>query len=255
MPRSAAALQRVPGIGKYTAAAIASIAFGERVAAVDGNVSRVVARLFAVRENVLAKPGIERIERLASQLVPPRRPGDFNQAWMDLGSAICTPRRPDCTSCPLRTNCLAHTYDLTEAIPVRIAPTKVESQFHAVGVFAMKDRMLVRKRPTGGLWSGLWEFPTAQVPSPRNATAAIHELLADYGLAADSPVRDIGRIRHRLTHRALTFVVRACQVRQCDSRPLPTAARWKSFRQFEALSVSAAHRRISDLMNGAQFGA
>ncbi|RME41626.1 MAG: A/G-specific adenine glycosylase, partial [Planctomycetota bacterium] len=120
LPASAEAWRRLPGIGEYTAAAVASIAFGEPVAAVDGNVARVLARLFGVTDAVAPSEGRRRIRGIADRLVSPSRPGDFNQAWMDLGSMVCTPRGPRCDVCPLASCCRsAHRVETVGRLPRR----------------------------------------------------------------------------------------------------------------------------------------
>ncbi|MCH7849578.1 MAG: A/G-specific adenine glycosylase, partial [Planctomycetes bacterium] len=118
IPNSSHELRRLPGVGPYLAAAIASIAFGERAAAVDGNVARVISRLMGVTDDVQSGPGRRTIQSLADQLIPPGRPGDFNQAWMDLGSAVCTSRSPDCDACPLSGECVALATGMTDELPV-----------------------------------------------------------------------------------------------------------------------------------------
>ncbi|MFQ5463381.1 MAG: NUDIX domain-containing protein [Phycisphaerae bacterium] len=218
------------------------------MAAIDGNVARVVARLFGICDDVLAKPGRHAIGHLADQLIPPGRPGDFNQAWMDLGSAVCTPRSPQCSGCPLKTCCVAFAEDLTESIPRRDTKIQVRHQTHVVAVFSCSGRLLVRRRPKGGLWSGLWEFPTMQIASLPGTDGALDQLATSHALAMRRPEREIGRVRHRLTHRALTFLVYGCDVRPLRSRTLPAAARWIVEHEFNALSVSTAHRRVFELL-------
>lgn len=159
MPDSAEALRDVSGIGDYTAAAIASIAFGEPAAAVDGNVCRVIARLFCIDENILTSRGRARVKTVAEQLIPSDCPGAFNQAWMDLGSAACLPRNPKCLLCPLKNECRAFAEGRVDAYPVRESSTVVRDERVLVLVAVSDGRYLVRRRPRGGLWSGLWEFP------------------------------------------------------------------------------------------------
>ncbi len=248
MPDCAAELMQVPGIGRYTASAIASIAFGERVAAVDGNVARVVARLFGVRDDVLAKPGLEAIQCLATELIPPGRPGDFNQAWMDLGTALCTPKSPHCQACPLKAQCVARAESLTDSIPRRDAKVKVKRQTHVVIALTWKRRTLMRQRPTGGLWSGLWEFPNREISSAAAADVAIEKMLDEHGLIGRGEAQKIGRVAHRLTHRELTFLVYRCAVRPARSQTIPAAARWVTGREVSALSVSTGHRRVFALL-------
>jgi A/G-specific adenine glycosylase len=158
-PDDVAGLRALPGIGDYTAAAIAAIAFDRREAAVDGNVERVVARLFAVREAMpAAKP---RLRALARELVPARRAGDFAQAMMDLGATICTPRRPRCVLCPWRDDCAARAGGFAEELPV-LAP-KPERPLRRGMVFWLTrgdGAVLLRRRPDRGLLGGMIEVPS-----------------------------------------------------------------------------------------------
>ena len=159
-PDTEEALQCLPGIGDYTAAAIASIAFNRRAAAVDGNVERVVARLFAVEETL---PGAKKtLRRQTETLVPAHRPGDFAQALMDLGATICTKRAPKCGTCPWRTSCRAHALGLAETLPRRQAkPAKPTRR--GVAFFLVRDgAVLLRRRPGKGLLGGMMEVPSTE---------------------------------------------------------------------------------------------
>jgi A/G-specific adenine glycosylase len=160
-PRTAAELQKLPGIGPYTAAAIAAIAFHEPATVVDGNVERVVARLFAVREPLPgAKPNLR---TLAETLTPRKRPGDFAQAMMDLGATICAPRTPVCTRCPLRAQCSAHAEGIAAMLPVRSPKAKRPERQGAAFVAVRGDgAVLLRRRPENGLLGGMMEPPTTE---------------------------------------------------------------------------------------------
>ena len=269
-PTTAAALRRLHGVGEYTAGAIASIAFGERVAAVDGNVSRILARLFGVEEDVLSNNGKQTIWELATQLVPIKRPGDFNQAWMDLGSRVCTPRSPRCTDCPLRRSCLAFSSARTDELPVRIGSRVKRKRIKVLaGVFVDHGRMLVRQRPHGGIWSRLWEFPSVEVDgdhvaglsSQKNKAAAVRVLRR---VARSEGIDLVGKpltavsFKHELTHRSLHFTALTVDAKRQNNRRLVAAAKktdvrdskqakkWVSPREFAELAVSTAHRRIFD---------
>jgi A/G-specific adenine glycosylase len=203
-PASAAALGALPGIGGYTAAAIAAIAFGQREAAVDGNVERVVARLFAVKEKLpRAKP---RLRALARMLVPDRRAGDFAQAMMDLGATICTPRRPLCALCPWRKCCAVAAAGTAETIPA-LAPKPQRPQRYGVAFWLVRPDgcVLLRRRPERGLLGGMIEIPSTpwrdKPWAPAEALAA-----APYG-ARWSPLP--GSVRHGFTHFRLELAVLA----------------------------------------------
>ena len=158
-PRTEAELLELPGIGPYTAAAVAAIAFGEPASPVDGNVERVVARLFAVREPVPAsKP---QLRALARTLTPDRRPGDFAQAMMDLGATVCTPKRPSCLMCPLQKQCAANALGIEESLPARAAKTARPVRRGIAFVVLREDgQLLLRQRPPAGLLGGMLEVPS-----------------------------------------------------------------------------------------------
>jgi A/G-specific adenine glycosylase len=243
MPDTVEGLCRLPGIGEYTAAAIASIAFGRREPAVDGNVARVLARLFGVALDIRSPEGKRRLRSLAEQLIPRSRPGDFNQAWMDLGSSICTPKAPSCQECPLNTNCEAFVARTVDDLPLRSSLKKVKQVRAVVGVFLNAGCMLLRRRPTGGLWSGLWEFPNVEVTDSCQDADLLQELALDCDVSLRNEPTRAAVVEHRLTHRHITFLVYVASVGNRRSSPEP-AFRWVTKQGVVRLSISTAHRRI-----------
>ncbi len=266
IPDHADALRALPGVGEYTASAIASIAFHRPEAAVDGNVARVLSRLFKVSEDVRSPVGKSRIRELARWLLPARRPGDFNQAWMDLGSMVCTSKAPRCDACPLVAHCLAADSGEAASYPVRESARsrKPKAVSFVVAVFAHKEKLLVRRRPRGGLWSGLWEFPALELPAvawsacgaqsrerkraDRSASSKIERryvqrLAAQMGVKISEQPRLVAEVRHQLTHRSLRFHVYGCVVQAVNGKAT-AATRWVSERAFQKLPVSTGHRRV-----------
>lgn len=159
-PADEVALRALPGIGPYTAAAIAAIAFGLKATPVDGNIERVVARLFAVRQPL---PGSKaEIKRLAATLTPSRRPGDYAQAMMDLGAEICTPKKPSCLMCPLQQDCAANALGLAATLPKRAAKADRPIRYaYAFLVLREDGHVLLRRRPEAGLLGGMLEVPSS----------------------------------------------------------------------------------------------
>ncbi len=160
-PDTEETLRELPGIGPYTAAAIAAIAFGAAAMPVDGNIERVTARLFAVKEPL---PGSKaKIKRLAKSLTPAKRAGDFAQAMMDLGATVCTPKRPSCLMCPLERDCAAHAEGIEALLPAKAAkperPLRVGIAFLAL---REDGRVLLRRRAEAGLLGGMLEVPSTE---------------------------------------------------------------------------------------------
>ncbi|MBX2805024.1 MAG: A/G-specific adenine glycosylase [Hyphomicrobiales bacterium] len=160
-PDTEQALLKLPGIGPYTAAAIAAIAFNRPAAAVDGNIERVVSRLFAIEAPL---PGAKtRIKAMAEQIVPQDRPGDFTQAMMDLGAGLCAPRTPSCLLCPLADHCEGRTRGIAAALPVKAPKKERPTRYGAVFLAIREDgSVLLRRRPPKGLLGGMLEVPSTE---------------------------------------------------------------------------------------------
>jgi len=205
-PSEPAALRTLPGIGDYTAAAIAAIAFDRRIAAIDGNVERVVARLYAVAAPVpAAKP---QLQALAAGLVPQDRAGDFAQAMMDLGATICTPRRPRCVLCPWRTACAAAASGTAEDLPARAAKPERPMRYGIAFWLTRPDgAVLLRRRPEKGLLGGMIEIPST--PWRAYPWAFADAVAAAPELVEWSPVA--GAVRHGFTHFQLELAVVTAQ--------------------------------------------
>ncbi len=159
IPRSKAELLKLPGIGRYTAGAILSIAFGQDEAAVDGNLQRVLSRLFSIESDLKEQSTQEALWLIATQLLPHGQAGLFNQALMDLGSSICIPGRPRCLICPLTKMCEARKQGRQTVLPVKTRKKEWPHYEVAVGVIYHRDKILIAQRPNQGLLAGLWEFP------------------------------------------------------------------------------------------------
>jgi A/G-specific adenine glycosylase len=159
VPTTAEEWQRLPGIGRYTAGAIASIAFGERAPLVDGNVARIFARVFGIRANVRKPPTQKRLWQIAEELLPATNVGDFNQALMELGALVCTPANPRCEVCPVRRVCVGFAHGQQNVIPNRGPRRRRQAVTHDVLLVRRDGQVLLRQRPETGLLAGLWELP------------------------------------------------------------------------------------------------
>jgi A/G-specific adenine glycosylase len=207
-PATEEALRALPGVGPYTAAAIAAIAFDRRTMPVDGNIERVVSRLFALEEMLpQAKP---RIQELASTLLGPTRAGDSAQALMDLGASICSPKKPACALCPFAEDCAARARGDQETFP-RKAPKKTGAlRRGAAFVVTRGDELLVRSRPEKGLLGGMTEVPGSDWLAAQEDDAALAQ--APKLSAATRWHRKAGIVTHVFTHFPLELVVYTAQV-------------------------------------------
>lgn len=202
LPADPNVLRTLPGIGRYTAGAIASIGFGRKAAVLDGNVARVLSRLFHPVVNPAGDPraATEALWRLADSLVPRRHPGEFNQALMELGALVCLPARPRCADCPLARRCAARQAGVQRQVPPKAhAVDKPLLEVVAV-VAARRSRILMTRRPVNGLWPGMWDLPGSELAAPDNAEAAAYQTVRQCGLSADRLTR-LDVVTCQLTHR------------------------------------------------------
>lgn len=176
IPKEYEALLAVPGIGKYTAGAIASIAFGRRVAAIDGNVLRVLSRLLTWSEPIETAKSSRHFNDRLMEWQPALRPGDFNQALMELGATVCTPTKPDCANCPLAQLCEAYLQGDVQRYPVRKMKTKRQEVIRLTFVLRRGDLVFLQKRPAQGLLADLWEFPGVELSSEDSLSTKIQVL-------------------------------------------------------------------------------
>jgi A/G-specific adenine glycosylase len=241
LPRTAEGLRALPGIGAYTAGAIASIAFGERAALVDGNVTRVLSRLFAVDDDVSRAAGQRRIWELAEALVDPERPGDFNQALMDLGATVCTPR-PTCSACPVRASCRGR--ERADELP-RSRPKKKPRALAMVALVAAHAEsgdVLLGHRRGDGLFGGLWE---PLLYEGRDASAA-RPALVRAGLDPRAALMVAGEVEHTLTHRHLHVLVTTAAARRRWRLPAEAPAPYQAlaWRAPAGAALSTLARKI-----------
>lgn len=213
LPETVDGLRELSGIGPYTAAAVASIAFGAPAGVMDGNVERVVSRLLATSENPKSAAGRRRLLRhVEEQLLDPDRPGDGNQALMELGATVCTPRRPKCLLCPLREGCRAAAEGDPEQYPVpRKRPKPVRVRRAVAVVRISRDGVLLYRRPEDSeLLAGTWELPWVDAAEPEEfsggAEEIAHGLAERYGGRFELEGR-VGEVRHGITHRSFTVEV------------------------------------------------
>jgi len=243
-PRDIAGLRSLPGIGRYTAGAIASIAFDLPEPIVEANSRRVIARLAGHAGPLGSAAGDEPIWEIAAALVPLKHPGRFNQALMDVGALICTPEQPLCGTCPVAACCDAKRTGRVAVIPMKAARHAVEEIHETAVVVRRAGRVLVVQRGPGEWWEGLWDFP--RVPgAARAARRGIDrsELLSGFACGATSR---LGTITHTVTHHRITLDVVACEAGRTGRAA--GGRRWVTARTLESLAMTAPGRRIATLI-------
>ena len=219
MPRTAADLALLPGVGRYTAAAIASMAFGQNEAALDGNIRRVLARIFNVTLPARSPEGERQLWALAQQHLPPGRAGDYNQALMDLGSQICTPRAPACLVCPLQALCQAAALGLQAERPVMSSRPPVPLWTVTAAVIWRADRVLIARRPSRGLLGGLWEFPGGKLEPGETLPEGLRREIAEELTVEVAVGAELGVYRHAYTHFKVVLHAFACTLVTGEPQP------------------------------------
>jgi len=247
LPRASPQWARLPGVGRYTAAAIASIAFGEPVPAVDGNVKRVLARLLRIEEPIGQRATEESIHRAAARLLSRTRPGTFNQALMELGACVCLPRKPRCSVCPVARWCAARAAGCECSLPRR-TPRAVAPLVEAVAaVVAYHGRYLLVRRERG-LLAGMWGWPSEALPDGRPDETAVQAALVTAVHRADptiriSPGQPVDTVEHAFSHRRLRLHVYRCEVLNAADRTHPVRHRRRAAQPQGGVLSGASGRR------------
>ena len=202
-PRTYAELLKLPGVGTYTAAAIASFASNETVPVVDGNVYRVLSRVFGIGDDILSAGGQKKFRQLAEQLVPDGKASVYNQAIMEFGALQCTPVQPACLLCPLSVACHAYQHGQQHALPVKAKKTKVRARFLHYFVIRQGDTVWMKRRDESGIWAGLYDFYLIETPQPVALEQLDDPLLVSLLQRENTRVVASSPYQHLLTHQRL----------------------------------------------------
>jgi len=243
-------LKALPGVGTYTAGAIASIAFGQGVPAIDGNARRVISRLFGIREDVTRSATKRRIMALAQELLPEGHAGSFNEAIIELGATVCTPRNPSCSECPLNANCLAYAQGEQHVLPVRRARPKAPHYDVAAAVTVQDDgAVLVTQRNMDDMLGGLWEFPGGKCEKGEELKDCLaREMKEELDLGVEVQ-EQLAVVDHAYTHFSMTLHAFWCRVVSGEPRCLDCAAfRWIFPEELDALAMSVADRKVAQAL-------
>ena len=243
LPERAAALRELPGFGPYTAAAVASIAYGERAAAVDTNVARVLARVGCVDGPVSRAASRKEVARLAATLLDPTRPGDHNQAMMELGALVCRPRAPRCLLCPVAFACCARASGEPERYPASVQAAERPTVHAACAIVRRRGRLLVVQRPERGLLGGLWEFPGGRVGEGESVEAACARGVREKTGVAVEARGEATVVRHTFSHFRVVLHALDCVDRGGRARP---RARWVTPAELTSLALTRTAREIAN---------
>ena len=229
-------LLKLPGIGRYTAGAVASIAFDLPAPILDGNVTRVLCRLDNIAQDPRERQTAHTLWRRAEEVLPKKRPGDFNSALMELGATVCTPRNPQCLVCPVRMHCQALAAGTQEKVPPPRKGKPTPLMNRRTYCIRRGDAWLIEQRPSRGRWAGMWQFVTIDA----NEDAPLHLGLED--------VVALGKVSHALTHRRYEFSVFLARAgdekRLTDNRP----RKWVTLAQLLEYPLPRPHLKIVEML-------
>ncbi len=253
-PRAHEEALALPGIGRYTAAAVLSIAYDAPHAVLDGNVARVLARIGALRGDVRAPATWRKLESAAQDLLVRNAPGDWNQAVMELGATLCTPKSPRCGDCPIEKWCQARRLGIQEQLPsARKKRATVQVTLAAVVLLDPAGRTLLVRQPDGdgALFSRLWQFPALEATAGDLSAALARQLLEKFDLAANGNLMPLATARHTVTFRRIRLVPYLVRVAHL---PRVKGARIANLAQIRGMSISNATRKIADVARASACG-
>ncbi len=247
MPNTRQEVESLPGVGPYTAGAILSFAFNKSEALVDGNVIRVFARIFGIRENMKDPKNTKRIWDIAQKMIHPTKARVYHSALMDFGATMCRPDSPDCVHCPFLKNCRAYAGNMQDEIPVLLSDRPKRPLHLSVGIVRCGDKYALIKRPDKGLYAGLWEFPSIELGKNKVFPVIGHEsvtalFMRFFKMSPTPPisfVRTLPIVRHTLTHREIT----AHPWLGLCHQPIKSLT-WRKISDINKMAISSLTRKI-----------
>ncbi len=246
-PATADELCKLPGIGRYTAAAISSIAFGADKAVLDGNVKRVLARVFEFSEAVNTPEGEKKLWVMAAELLPKGEASAYNQAVMDLGATICTPKSPDCSNCPVNVICKCYKNNQQDQFPVMREKQPVPHIDVVGAILRQNGLVLIARRPSKGLLGGLWEFPGGKLEAGEShAEALVREIREELGIEV-TPTEKFGIYHHAYTHFKVTLQAWFAELKGEEPTALEASEiRWVRIEELVDYPMGKIDRSISN---------
>ncbi|MCD6581675.1 MAG: A/G-specific adenine glycosylase [Desulfuromusa sp.] len=235
------ALQKLPGVGRSTAGAIAALAFDQRAPILDGNVRRVLCRLFALQEPPRSAAAEKQLWYWSEKLTPTESVHDYTQAIMDLGAIVCVPRKPLCDSCPLKELCQARKLGLEQELPLKQAAKQIPTRYEVVLLIDYHGRYLVRRRLAEGFLGGMWEFPTLSLLEEEDPEQKLQFLFSDFGLKGAA--EQIGHSQHVYSHFRLKSDIYCKKV-----EVFPSVAEgensWFPLDKLKKIALHGAHKKV-----------
>lgn len=246
LPATRVELETLPGIGRYTAGAIASMAYGQDEPALDGNLRRVLSRVFNIAVPIDSPQGQQRLDQLMAEHLPRGQAGNFNQAMMDLGATLCIPRSPDCGKCPLTPICQARLSGLQEERPVKKNRPRVPHYDVTAAVIHRNGQVLIAKRPANGLLGGMWEFPGGkQEPGEALTECLQREIMEELGTQIEVGP-ELGVFNHAYTHFKVTLHAFYCALTGVEPQPVEASdLRWVLPSDLAAFPMGKIDRKIA----------
>ena len=240
-PEEVEALQKLPGVGRSTAGAISALAFDRWAPILDGNVRRVLCRLYALQEASRSASAEKQLWHWSEQITPTENVHDYTQAIMDLGAMVCVPRKPLCDQCPLSEFCQAHKLGLEQQLPLKQAAKQIPTRQEVALLINHDGRYLVRRRMAEGFLGGLWEFPTISLLEGADPEQKLRLLLSDFGLKGRA--ESIGSIQHVYSHFRLKSDIYCKKVED-----LPHVAEgensWFPLAKLKNIALHGAHKKV-----------
>ncbi len=248
IPSDYETITQLKGIGPYTAAAVLSIAFQKKHAVVDGNVIRVLARFYGIEDDIRSGKTKKRVQAFADELISEDEPGDFNQAIMELGATVCTPKNPLCNQCPLSSDCVAYQTVKTDTIPYKSPAKKVPHHQIAVGIIVnQKNELLIALRPNDVMLGGLWEFPGGKKENGESLPDTVsRELTEELGVEVDV-YKKFKKLKHAYSHFKITMHAYWCTILNGTPKPISgKELRWVSLSEIDQYPFPKANKTLID---------
>jgi A/G-specific adenine glycosylase len=249
VPDTLEEMRALPGVGPYTAGAVLSIAYDREVPAVDGNVFRVLARLFLIEEDIM-KPKVRKtFESIAEYMIPQGRAASFNQGLMELGATVCIPKKPRCHNCPVQELCMAYAEGVQEEFPVKGKKKPPRPVDMTAALLRVEDRLLIRRRPETGLLAGLWEFPGGERREGETLEQALVRNLQEAHGITVQPISLFATVEHTFSHLHWTMRVYECtldsgMVRESED------VQWVPVEKLGEYAFPVAHGKVVKLLDG-----